>query len=191
MKRIALTTLVTLGLAATAMAQPGQPADPDTPRAVPADPATPAVPGNPATPAVPADPATPLPPGGDRTDQVSFETADKNGDGIVNSEEGNMIAGFDFSRADTNDDEQLSRQEFTAAMATSTPRGDGVPGPRSGDRTEQVAFETADKDRNGSIDADEAEDIDGFNFTSADVDDNELVSREEYQSVMRNSQPRG
>jgi hypothetical protein len=188
MKRIALTTLVTLGFAAAALAQPGQPgsrsqpADPDAPRAVPADPAVPANRANPATPA---------PPGGDRTDQVSFEDADKNADGFVNSEEGNMIAGFDFSRADTNEDGTLSRQEYVAAMATSTPRGDGVPGPRSGDRTEQVAFEAADKDRNGSIDADEAEDIDGFNFTSADVDDNELVSREEYQSVMRNSQPRG
>jgi hypothetical protein len=182
---------MTLGIAAVAMAQPGQPADPDTQRAIPADPATPAVPGNAATRAVPLDPTTPLPPGGDRTDQVSFENADKNGDGMVNKEEGNSIAGFDFSRADTNDDGTLSQQEYVAAMATSTPRGDGVPGPLSGDRTEQVAFETADKDRNGSIDSDEAADIDGFNFTSADVDDDELVSREEYQSVMRNSQPRG
>ena len=137
------------------------------------------------------DGSVPAPPGGDRTDQVSFETADKNGDGNVNREEGNQIAGFDFSRADTNADGNLTRQEYMAAMATSTPRGDGQQGPRSGDRTEIVAFETADKDKNGSIDKDEAEDIDGFNFTAADVDDNELVSREEYQSVMRTAQPRG
>lgn len=181
MKRIALTTLVTLGFAAAAMAQPGdsrspaQPDGADTPRAAGSA----------------SSQATRAPEGRDRTDQVSFETADKNSDGVVNREEGNAIAGFDFSRADTNSDGSLSRQEFMAAMATSTPRGDGEPGPRSGDRTEIVAFEEADKDRNGSIDADEAEDIDGFNFTAADVDDNELVSREEYQAVMRNAQPRG
>lgn len=183
MKRIAWTTLATLGLAATAMAQPGDSRSPaeqgdvDTPRA--------------AEPASPAAQSTPAPRGEDRTDQLSFEAADKNGDGNVNREEGNAIAGFDFSRADTSEDGTLSRQEYMAAMATSTPRGDGEPGPRSGDRTEVVAFETADKDKNGSIDEEEAEDIDGFNFTSADVDDNELVSREEYQSVTRNAQPRG
>jgi Ca2+-binding EF-hand superfamily protein len=64
------------------------------------------------------------PRGGDRTEQVSFERADKNADGRVSREEANDIDGFDFSRADTNNDASLTRQEFQAAMATSTPRSD-------------------------------------------------------------------
>lgn len=69
---------------------------------------------------------TPAPRGGDRTEQVSFDRADKNADGRVSREEANDIDGFDFSRADTNNDASLSRQEYQAAMATSTPRSDGA-----------------------------------------------------------------
>ena len=133
----------------------------------------------------------PTPPGSDRTDQVSFEKADKNKDGKVNEEEGNDIAGFDFSRADTNDDSVLSKSEFQAAMARSTPRGDGVPGPRSGDRTKQVSFDAADSNKDGKIDRDEAARIPGFNFSSADVDDNAAVSPQEFRTAMANSTPRG
>jgi Ca2+-binding EF-hand superfamily protein len=133
----------------------------------------------------------PAPRGGDRTDQVSFETADKNKDGKVNKEEAGQIAGFDFSRADTNHDESLTRQEFQVAMATSTPRGDGVQGPHSGDRTQQISFEVADLNRDGRIDRDEAAKIDGFNFSSADVDDNASLTRQEFQSAMAKSHSRG
>lgn len=73
---------------------------------------------------------SPAPPGGDRTDQVSFDTVDKDRDGKLTRQEANEIDGFDFSRADTNNDATLSRQEFAAAMAISTPRGDGRPNPR-------------------------------------------------------------
>jgi Ca2+-binding EF-hand superfamily protein len=133
----------------------------------------------------------PAPRGGDRTDQISFETADKNGDGRVNRQEAGTIAGFDFSRADTNADLALTRAEFQAAMATSTPRGDGVPGPRSGDRTAQVSFDTADKDKDGKVTRDEASAIPGFNFSSADVNDDSALSRQEFQTAMAGSQPRG
>ena len=54
----------------------------------------------------------PAPAGNDRTNQVSFAEADKNKDGKVNTEEGNAINGFDFSRADTDNDRSLTRQEF-------------------------------------------------------------------------------
>jgi hypothetical protein len=131
------------------------------------------------------------PEGRDRTNQVNFDKADKNRDGEVNREEGNSIAGFDFSRADTNHDLTLSRAEFDAAMARSTSRGDGTPGPRSGDRTAQVSFEGVDTNKDGKIDADEAEGIPGFNFSSADVDDNHSVSRQEFQTAMATSRPRG
>jgi len=148
MKRIALATLVALGVAAGAAAQPGN----------------------------------------DRTNQVSFAQADKNGDGKVNREEGNAINGFDFSRADTDNNGTLTSQEFTAAMARSTARGDGQ---EPGDRTEQVSFEKADKNSDGKVDRDEAADIDGFNFSAADADDNRWLSREEFRTAMGDSVPRG
>ena len=134
---------------------------------------------------------TRTPPGNDRTNQVSFAEVDKDKDGKLTAEEGNAINGFDFSRADTNKDRTLTRQEFEAAMAHSTPRGDGHEGPLTGDRTEQVTFEQADKNRDGKLDRDEAEDIDGFNFTAADADDDRWVSRAEFQTAMAGSRPRG
>ncbi|HUQ53039.1 MAG TPA: hypothetical protein VM692_12515 [Gammaproteobacteria bacterium] len=131
------------------------------------------------------------PPGNDRTNQVTFSQADKDGDGTVNREEGNAINGFDFSRADTNSDRTLTRQEFDAAMARSTARGDGKEGPLTGDRTEHVTFEQADKNKDGKVDRDEAEDIDGFNFSAADADDSRWVSPEEFRTAMAGSRPRG
>src|SRR5262249_12927770 len=100
MKKLALATIVAMGFTTAAVAQSPAPR-PDSP--------------------VAREPA-----GNDRTNQVSFETADKNKDGTVNREEANQINGFDFSRADTNNDKTLTRQEFMAAMAKSTPRGNGV-----------------------------------------------------------------
>ena len=135
--------------------------------------------------------AVPVPEGRDRTNQVPFAQADANKDGQINREEGNMIAGFDFSRADTDNNLYLTRAEYDAAMARSTSRGDGEPGPRSGDRTAQVSFDAADANKDGKVDKNEAAGIPGFNFTSADVDDNESVSRQEFQTAMANSTPRG
>jgi Ca2+-binding EF-hand superfamily protein len=127
-------------------------------------------------------------PGNDRTNQVTFAEADKDGDGRVNREEGNAINGFDFSRADTDNNGTLTAQEFTSAMARSTARGDGN---EPGDRTEQVAFDQADKNRDGKVDRDEAADIDGFNFTAADANDDKWLSREEFRTAMAGSTPRG
>ena len=179
MNKLAFATLMAMGMTAAAIAQqqPGEPAQRSAQPSTQQPPST--------------REATPAPRGGDRTDQVGFETADKNADGRVNREEANMIAGFDFSRADTNADASLSRQEFQAAMATSTPRGDGAEGPRSGDRTAQVSFDTADKNKDGKVSRDEAGDIAGFNFSSADVNDDASLSRQEFQTAMAGSQPRG
>ncbi len=161
MKRTLLATFVAMGMVAAASAQQPQPRAPG-----------------------------PAPEGVDRTDQVTFEKADKNKDGKVNTEEGNDIAGFDFSRADTNNDLTLSRTEFDAAMAKSVPRGDGVPGPRSGDRTAALSFDSVDANKDGKLNSEEANDIPGFNFTSADVDDDHSVSRAEFQAAMGNAIPR-
>jgi Ca2+-binding EF-hand superfamily protein len=135
--------------------------------------------------------AVPVPEGRDRTNQVPFAQADANKDGQINREEGNLIAGFDFSRADTDNNLYLTRAEYDAALARSTSRGDGTPGPHSGDRTAQVSFDAADANKDGKVDKNEAAGIPGFNFTSADVDDNESVSRQEFQTAMANSTPRG
>lgn len=163
MNKLAIATAVALSIGGTALAQESsqQPAQP-----------------------------TEVPPGTDRTDQVSFETADKDGDGVVNPEEGNSIDGFDFSRADTNGDELLSRQEFQVAMATSTPRGDGRPELSDGDRTAVVSFERADVNDDGVISNEEGNDIPGFDFSRADVDDDQKLNREEFQAAMANAQPR-
>ena len=127
-------------------------------------------------------------PGNDRTNQVSFTQADKDGDGKVTREEGNAINGFDFSRADTDNNGTLTSQEFTAAMARSTARGDGN---EPGDRTEQVTFDQADKDRDGKVSAEEANDIDGFNFTAGGANHHRRLSREEFRTAMAGSTPRG
>jgi hypothetical protein len=63
--------------------------------------------------------------------------------------------------------------------------------PPGNDRTNQVTFEQADKNKDGKIDRDEAEDIDGFNFTAADADDDRWISRAEFQTAMAGSRPRG
>jgi len=177
MKHKTLATFIALGFASGVSAQvnrePPQPAP--APRAQSTQPAQP----------------TRVPEGVDRTQQVPFAQADANKDGEINREEGNLIAGFDFSRADTDNDLTVSRTEYDAALARSTSRGDGNPGPRSGDRTAQVSFEAADADKDGKVDKTEAAGIPGFNFTAADVDDNESISRQEFQTAMANSTPRG
>lgn len=212
-KKLALATLVAMGMSAAAIAQqPGsQPGQRST---------------QPST-----QSSQPAPRGGDRTEQVSFERADKNADGRISREEGNDIDGFDFSRADTNNDASLSRQEFQAAMATSTPRegpgarndssarsgaaaggGASARGPQSdqsasgsqrgdrdadvdrGDRrqrTAQVTFDAVDKDGDGKITRAEAADVEGLNFSSADTNADASLSRQEFQVAMAGQQPRG
>lgn len=192
MNRLALATLVAMGMTAAAIAQ--QPSQQPAPRQ--AQPQT--QPSQQPQPRQqqPSQSTTQAPRGGDRTEQMTFERADKNADGRVSREEGNAIEGFDFSRADTNNDASLSRQEYQAAMATSTPReglgGQSEPGaaqPRQ--QTAQVTFDTADKDKDGKISRAEAADVQGLNFTSADVNADASLSRQEFQTAMAGAQPRG
>ena len=54
----------------------------------------------------------------------SFETADKNKDGMISREEASAVRGLDFATADANKDAELDRREYTAAVARlSQPRG--------------------------------------------------------------------
>jgi hypothetical protein len=201
MKKLALATLVAMGITTVAIAQQ-QPSQQPAPRS--AQPPTQQPSQTPST-----REATPAPRGGDRTEQASFETTDANGDGRVNRQEANDIEGFDFSRADTNNDAVLTRQEFMAAMATSTPRdggagsasarsgaaagsqsSPGAAGNRSG-ATAQVTFDTADKNKDGKVSREEATDVKGLNFSTADVNDDAALSRQEFQTAMAGVQPRG
>jgi hypothetical protein len=223
MNRLAFATLVAMGMTAAAIAQqPGE-----QPRQSQPQTQQPSQQPQPRQQQPGASQTAPAPRGGDRTEQMSFERADKNADGRVSREEGNAIEGFDFSRADTNNDASLSRQEYQTAMATSTP-GQG-PGQRSepdrggsasarssqspqndqaggasqrdqagagqragqGQQSAQVSFDTADKDKDGKISRDEAEDVRGLNFTSADVNADASLSRQEFQTAMAGAQPRG
>ena len=222
MNKLAFATLVAMGMTAAAIAQ--QPSQQPVPRQ--SQPQT-QPPAQPRQTQPGASQTTPAPRGGDRTEQMSFERADKNADGQVSRQEGNAIEGFDFSRADTNNDATLSRQEYQAAMATSTPghgpgqssepARDGAsartqspqndqagggsqrsepPGstqPRAGQgqQTAQVTFDTADKDKDGKITRDEATVVPGLNFTSADVNADASLSRQEFQTAMAGAQPRG
>jgi len=182
MKKIAFATLVAMGMAATAIAQ--QPSQQPPRNAQPP----------PAQTQPPTTQATPAPRGGDRTEQVAFDKADKNSDGKVSRDEANDIDGFDFSRADTNSDASLSRQEYQAAMATSTAPGSARSGdaaPGAGQQRQAVAFDTADKDKDGKITRDEATVVPGLNFTSADTNADASLSRQEFQVAMAGAQPRG
>lgn len=199
-KKLALATLVALGINAAAIAQQ-RPGDP---------------PGQPTTQPRSGEQTT-VPRGGDRTAQVPFEVADRNGDGRLSRQEANEIDGFDFSRAEADNDASLSRQEYQAALATSTARDrDGPASARSGDTAgsrggsaasgeqrerrgdddsargqAQVTFDTADKNGDGRISRDEARDVDGLNFQSADTNDDDSLSRQEFQVAMAGRQPRG
>jgi Ca2+-binding EF-hand superfamily protein len=183
MKKLAFATLVAMGMTAAAIAQqqPGQQPSPSQRATQPTQPSTqPRV-----TPPTQPTEAIPAPRGGDRTEQVTFERADKNADGRVSREEANDIDGFDFSRADTNNDASLTRQEYQAAMATSTPR-EG-----SSQRSAQASFDTADKDKDGKVSRQEAADVPGLNFSSADINADASLSRQEFQTAVAGLQPRG
>jgi hypothetical protein len=200
MKKLAFATLVAMGMTAAAIAQqpgsqPGQPGSRSTQPQT--EPRNSQPPSQSQTPRQQQPSQSSAPRGGDRTEQVSFDKADKNSDGKVSRDEANDIDGFDFSRADTNNDASLSRQEYQAAMATSTPRdsgsarsGDAAPGAGS-QRQAQVSFDTADKDKDGKITRDEASTVPGLNFTSADTNADASLSRQEYQVAMAGAQPRG
>jgi hypothetical protein len=205
MKKLAFATLVALGMSAAAIAQqpgsqPGQQPGSRSTQPQTQPPRNSQPPSQSQTPRQqqPSSEASRAPRGGDRTEQVSFDKADKNSDGKVSRDEANDIDGFDFSRADTNNDASLSRQEYQAAMATSTPRGDSGSA-RSGDaapgagqqRQAQVSFDTADKDKDGKITRDVASAVPGLNFTAADTNADASLSRQEYQVAMAGAQPRG
>lgn len=127
---------------------------------------------------------TPAPPY--HSPHLSFKEADTNGDGRVNRSEADAVGGLDFALADANGDRVLTRQEFTDALQGAAHSEQ----PAVGD-TAQVPFEQADKNQDGKVDADEARDLDGFNFTAADSDADRALTRAEYRTAMVESRQRG
>jgi Ca2+-binding EF-hand superfamily protein len=123
--------------------------------------------------------------------RISFETADKNGDGRVNREEASVVAGFDFSRADANLDASLSRPEYQAAMSAPSPSGEKEKTPRSREPAAHVSFETTDKNTDGRVNRQEASDIPGFDFAAADTDEDATLNRQEFRVALATFLPRG
>jgi hypothetical protein len=54
-----------------------------------------------------------------------------------------------------------------------------------------MSFETADKDKDGSVSRSEASTIPELDFSKADADKNSSLSRQEFQTAMASSRPRG
>lgn len=121
------------------------------------------------------------------THQLSFKEADQNGDGRVNRSEADAIPGLDFALADANGDRVLTRHEFADALAGFTAADEQL----AAGNTVQVPFEQADKNQDGKVDADEAREIDGFNFAAADSDADRALTRAEYRTALIESRQRG
>lgn len=119
------------------------------------------------------------------TPHLSFKEADQNGDGRVNRGEANAVNGLDFALADTNGDRVLTRQEFSVALSAAAAGGERTVA--TGD-TAQVPFEQADKNQDGKVDLEEAQELDGFNFAAADSDDDRELTRAEYRTAMLDSE---
>jgi Ca2+-binding EF-hand superfamily protein len=192
MNKLAFSTLVAMGMTAAALAQ--QPSQQTTPRS--SQPQTQQTQPRQQQPG--SSQSTPAPRGGDRTEQMSFERADKDGDGKVSRTEGNAIEGFDFSRADTNNDASLNRQEFQAAMATSTPGhgpGQNSEPDRGGANARNSQSPQRDQSAGGSQRRDESGAGAGqprvdqgqrsaqVSFDTADTNKDGKISREEGTSV--------
>ncbi len=57
------------------------------------------------------------------TPQVSFESADANGDGRITSQEAIAVPELNFDRMDSDKNMAVTREEFATAVALARPRG--------------------------------------------------------------------
>ena len=85
---------------------------------------------------------------------------------------------------------QTSPSRQGPAAGQSARPGDLSPG---GSQMAQAnpSFDTADRDKNGTVDQAEASTVPGLNFSSADADKNESLSRQEFMTAMAGARPPG
>jgi Ca2+-binding EF-hand superfamily protein len=206
--KLALATLVAMGMTAAAIAQ--QPTNPPTPRSAqpsqqPTQSTAPR--GGDRTEQVTFDRADKNADGrisreeGNDVDGFDFSRADTNNDNSLSRQEYQAAMATSTPRegpAARNDGGAAapgSRSSESASRTGDAPGSRSTEAPsqqRSGEqRTAQMTFDTADKDKDGKVTRAEAEDIPGLNFSSADVNADASLSRQEFQTAMAGAQPRG
>lgn len=144
---------------------------------------------------------------GNDIDGFDFSRADTNNDAALSRQEYQAAMATSTPRegpAARNEAGAGARSgDASASARTQSPQQDqagggsqrseppGSPQPRAGQQSAQVTFDTADKNKDGKVTRDEATDVPGLNFTSADVNADASLSRQEFQTAMAGAQPRG
>lgn len=110
---------------------------------------------------------------------MDFSKADKNGDGFIDKEEAAALHEKNFDEMDTNHDGKLSKDEFMACHHGSMKNSMHEKGSR--------AFMAADKNKDGTLDREEAKKLPHVSkyFDAIDTDKDGTVSREEIHQFMK------
>ncbi len=111
---------------------------------------------------------------------MNLSKADKNGDGFIDKQEAAAMSQQHFDEADTNHDGKLSKEEIQACERK---------GMKSGGMHDKgtSAFMNADKDKDGTLDREEAKKLPRVskNFDAIDTDKDGTLSRDEVHQYMK------
>jgi hypothetical protein len=109
-----------------------------------------------------------------------------------------MLAAAGCDRDTTSQPNAQSPQSSTSRPAEGGPSG--APPPAGGGAqlpssqagvAAQTAFDTADRDKDGEVNATEASSVPGLNFAAADTDKNASLDRQEYMAAIALNRPPG